>query len=701
MVAFSTLLRQGYSNGDFLNRHFPIFYAAAALGFLWAPVFASSITFTINAGSAGTTIPSQVYGSDQFLSGVTNPFYRQGGNRMTAYNWENNSSNAGTDYGPNHEDWYDVPNGVTPPGMPATTLTQFILGNNAIGADSLVTLQMAGYVSANGACNCVVTVTGAADAAGTYWKAVSLTGNPVTGPPNTSDNVVYMDEEMAYLIAAVGGAGTGGAKFYDLDNEPALWKNTHPLVHPGQPTCAEVSGKGITLAQVITAADPNAQVLGPVAYGWSEYVNNQSAPDSGILSGYNNGDGVKYLNYYLSQFASASSTAGHRLLHYLDVHWYPEATGFNGSANVRITNNDTSYGVAVARMEAPRSLWDSSYVESSWIASSLGNSPITLIQRLQAAVSQYYPGTGLSFSEYNYGSGEDISGGVAQADALGIFGQYGSIACRWDDGTADQYVKAAFKLYLNYDGAGSSFGNLSLPAASSSVSLGSVYAARSNGSPNKLWIVAINRDYPCAGCAVTDTGTFTVNNISAGQVISTIRSYRFDAGNSNLYQPTAPNISGGGFTDNLPGRSGTIYEISLGTPTPSPTPTDTPTPCMDGLGHTCTPTITPTPTSTPTVTSTPFPPSLLFPNPVWDQTPLSFYYNVDSTVDQVKVKIFTVAYRKVYEDDTLSTATGQNKYTLDWGQSGLNIANGLYYVVLYYRGGHKETQQVMKLLVQR
>jgi hypothetical protein len=44
---------------------------------------------------------------------------------------------------------------------------------------------------------------------------------------------------------------------------------------------------------------------------------------------------------------------------------------------------------------------------------------------------------------------------------------------------------------------------------------------------------------------------------------------------------------------------------------------------------------------------------------------------------------------------------GQNKYTLDWGHAGLNIANGLYYVVLYFKTGKSETHQVMKLLIQR
>ena len=86
-------------------------------------------------------------------------------------------------------------------------------------------------------------------------------------------------------------------------------------------------------------------------------------------------------------------------------------------------------------MQAPRSLWDSTYFENSWIANSLGQTnPITLIPRLQAAVSQFYPGTKLSFTEYNYGGGDDVSGGIAQVDVLGQIGKNGMAACSWNGG---------------------------------------------------------------------------------------------------------------------------------------------------------------------------------------------------------------------------------------------------------------------------
>lgn len=114
-----------------------------------------------------------------------------------------------------------------------------------------------------------------------------------------------------------------------------------------------------------------------------------------------------------------------------------------------------------------------------------------------------------------------------------------------------------------------------------------------------------------------------------------------------------------------------------------------------------TPTPTSSPSQTPTTSPTPSSVNVLYPNPLTGDQPVNFNYNVTAAVDQVKVKIFTVSFRKIYEDDTLSTVLGPNKYTLDWGKKGLNIANGLYYVVLVYKTGGKETHQVMKLLIQR
>ena len=58
------------------------------------------VTFNINTGNDQHPISPLIYGSngqssdwDQNITGR-----RLGGNRLTGYNWENNYSNAGTDY---------------------------------------------------------------------------------------------------------------------------------------------------------------------------------------------------------------------------------------------------------------------------------------------------------------------------------------------------------------------------------------------------------------------------------------------------------------------------------------------------------------------------------------------------------------------------------------------------------------------------
>ena len=121
-----------------------------------------------------------------------------------------------------------------------------------------------------------------------------------------------------------------------------------------------------------------------------------------------------------------------RLVHVLDVHWYPEARGAT-----RITDKDVSPKTVEARLQAPRSLWDPTYTEKSWIAATWGK-PIRLIPWLQERIDANYPGTKLAMTEYNYGVGDHISGGLAQADVLGVFGREGVyLATYWGDGAGN------------------------------------------------------------------------------------------------------------------------------------------------------------------------------------------------------------------------------------------------------------------------
>ena len=63
-------------------------------------LLAADVHFNIDALQNVHNISRFIYGVNQSLSGAysNNTFERVGGNRLTAYNWENNASNAGSDY---------------------------------------------------------------------------------------------------------------------------------------------------------------------------------------------------------------------------------------------------------------------------------------------------------------------------------------------------------------------------------------------------------------------------------------------------------------------------------------------------------------------------------------------------------------------------------------------------------------------------
>ena len=160
---------------------------------------------------------------------------------------------------------------------------------------------------------------------------------------------------------------------------------------------------------------------------------------------------------------------------------------------------ETSADVVAARVQSTRSLWDPRYVENSWITRDglpEGDKAIRLIPRVQAKIDAHYPGTRLAITEYNFGGGAHISGAIAQADALGIFGQMGLFAAsRWQMSDDERFLEAAFKMYRGFDGKNANFGNISLSTASSDVAKVAVYASLDSAAaaPGRAVFVAINR----------------------------------------------------------------------------------------------------------------------------------------------------------------------------------------------------------------
>ena len=143
-----------------------------------------------------------------------------------------------------------------------------------MGAQSIVTLQLAGFVAADKAGPVATTPIRTPPLSSRFLPIQFVKGAPYSDPPNTSDGVVYIDECVNYLVNHLGNVASGGIEFYDLDNEPGAWSSVHQEIRNGDPaTYAEVANKGITVALQTTAIDPGAQVMGPVGYGWGDFIN--------------------------------------------------------------------------------------------------------------------------------------------------------------------------------------------------------------------------------------------------------------------------------------------------------------------------------------------------------------------------------------------------------------------------------------------
>lgn len=447
------------------------------------PVEALSINISVDTTSGHSPISPYIYGINGTPAKnlLTTAACRLGGNRTTGYNWENNFSSAGEDWH-NFNDLYLVPKGKDS-SIPGITILDFAEKAKNLGAYALITLPMAGYAANDGR--------GAVEEkdtapSGRFVPVKDRKNGALSLTPNLSDGAVYSDELINYLIAKLGNSRNGGIRGYSLDNEPALWSDTHPRIHPQKTTVAEILEKSVSLSSVVKDFDSGAEVFGPALYGVGAYANFQSAPDWNQYSG-----AYKwFVDAYLDGMRKAGEAKGRRLLDVLDLHYYTEA---RSPLDHRVSDDrDTNEECIYTRFQSTRSLWDKTYREKSWIAQWLGQF-LPILPVVNASIERYYPGTKLSISEYNFGNENHVSGGIAQADALGIFAAQGVyFAALWPMSDKLEYAYAGINLYTNYDGKGGAFGNTLVESSTDNIEYSSVYA--STGEDGALHVILLNKN---------------------------------------------------------------------------------------------------------------------------------------------------------------------------------------------------------------
>ncbi len=538
---------------------------------------------TVNANAGRHTISPEIYGmnyADEALAAdLRLPVRRWGGNAATRYNWQNDTSNRASD-------WFflNVPEdnsnaSLLPDGSSAD---RAIEQNRRTGAQTLLTVPLIGYTPKDRSYACAFSV---AKYGAQQWtdpnhpdcgNGVRPDGSKITGndPTDTSRAIdpSFVQKWVAHLVSRYGAASQGGVRFYNLDNEPMLWNSTHRDVHPNPVGYDEIRDLTFRYASAIKTADPSAQTLGPVLWGWTAYFYSaldaapggswwQNPPDR------NAHGGVPFIEWYLQQMRSYEQQHGQRILDYLDLHYYPQA------ANVALADAGEPATQAL-RLRSVRSLWDPTYVDESWI-----NEPVRLIPRMRDWVNQHYPGTKLAISEYNWGALDEMNGALAQADVLGVFGREGlDLATLWAPPASDAPGAFAFRIYRNYDGAGSQFGDVSVQASSSNQDQLAVYAAQ-RSSDHGLTLVVINKttDNLTSPLALSGWAPSSAGGAPSARV------YRYSAEHLDgiVRLPDQP-VSATGFNATYPAASITLVVLPGATttvaPTPAPPATATPAP---------------------------------------------------------------------------------------------------------------------------
>ena len=316
------------------------------------------------------------YADESLAQELGLPVRRWGGNATTRYNWQLDTANRAAD-------WYfeNIPEndpGALPDGSSAD---RFIEQDRRSGTQTLLTIPIIGWTpnSREKSCGFSIQKYGSQRSfdpwAPDCGDGFTPDGEKITGndPADTSLPITpdFVQSWMDHLIAKYGPAERGGVAFYALDNEPMLWPYTHRDVHPEMTSYEELLQRSIAYARAIKASDPTAQVLGPAVWGWTAYF--FSALDT-VTPGFPSqaqdrlahGE-LPLLQWYLAEMRRYEEQNDVRLLDYLDVHYYPQASSvfsaFTGDASIR-----------AMRLRSTRSLWDQAYTDESWI-----NEPVYLI----------------------------------------------------------------------------------------------------------------------------------------------------------------------------------------------------------------------------------------------------------------------------------------------------------------------------------
>ena len=508
-----------------------------------------AVTINVDASAKRRPISPLIYGTNfadaAALSDLNAPVNRYGGNNSSRYNWQQNADNK-------DNDWY-YESIALGPAVQGGDVDSFVGANKSAGAQSMITVPMIGWVAKVGPnreklASFSIKKYGSQTGADYQWfpdagNGIRSGGGYVTGNDPNDANVpnssAFQKQWMQWLLSKWGGAAAGGPRYYLLDNEHSIWFSTHRDVQPVGPHHTEIRDRVLDYAAMVKSVDPNAKVVGPEEWGWSAFIFSGYDQQVGAANGWTKFPdreamgGMDYIPWLLQQWKTAHP------IDVFSVHWYPQGGEFS---------DDVSQSMQLLRNRSTRALWDPTYKDPTWISDY-----VQLIPRMRQWMNAYYdPSTPIAITEYNWGAENHINGATTQADILGIFGREGlDVATRWTTPAATTPTYKAMKMYRNYDGNKSTFGDISVSTAAPNPDALSAFGAV-RSSDGALTLTVISKTLTGSTPVTVSLSNFAGN------------------GSAQVYQLTSANAitrladmtySGGALSATVPPQSVTLFVL--------------------------------------------------------------------------------------------------------------------------------------------
>jgi hypothetical protein len=498
---------------------------------------AQNVSVSVDAGADRKPIDDRIYGlnfaTTAQLLDLNVTLNRSGGNAETRYNWQLNAGNRGMD-------WFFESldeGGATV----AAASDAFINSTKTGGAEPMVTIPTIGWTATLGPNRGKLSSFSIAKyGAQQYndWEWMPDAGNGirpdgvtrVTGNDPLDANIqvdsLFQKAWVQHNVSTFGLSSAGGVRYYMMDNEPSLWHETHRDVLPTGATMEQIRDKVLDYGTRVKEADPNALVAAPEEWGWLGYK--YSGYDQQYAAQHNNWSyfpdraahgNEDFIPWFLKAMKQRQDQSGKRLLDILTVHYYPQGDRVAWPNTHYEFSNDVSTTTQLLRNRSTRGLWDPSYTDESWI-----NDTVMAIPRLKAWVAANYPGTKIGITEYSWGADGHISGAMAQADVFGIFGREGlDLATRWTTPATGTPAYNSIKMYRNYDGAKSTFGDTSVRATVPNADNVAAFAARRTRD-GALTVMLLNKQLGTTSTVDVSLANFPHNGSAGGYRLSNTNS---------------------------------------------------------------------------------------------------------------------------------------------------------------------------------